>query len=82
MLQCGRMKRGNKMFIKICEINNIEYLQKLIYTEKEFKTMQQYLHLLILHTKHEALSNHPKNKYQNLILSNIKIFYYNDTSCH
>ena len=25
--------RGNKMSAKICEINNFEYLQKLIYTE-------------------------------------------------
>ena len=24
---------GNKMFAKICEINNFEYLQKLIYAE-------------------------------------------------
>ena len=28
-IKCG----GNKMSAKICEINNFEYLQKLIYTE-------------------------------------------------
>ena len=28
---------GNKMSVEICEINNIEYLQKLIYTERNKK---------------------------------------------
>ena len=39
------------MAVKICEINNTEYLQKLMYTERNKKTMQQYLHPSILHTK-------------------------------
>ena len=39
------------MFVEICEINNIEYLQKLIYTDKKLKTMPQYLHTSILYTK-------------------------------
>ena len=36
----------NKMFAEICEMNNSEYLQKLIYAE--------------IMLKHPALSNHPK----------------------
>ena len=38
---------GNKMSAKICEINDFEYLQKLIYTENNVKN-------------HPALFNHPK----------------------
>ena len=46
---------GNKMSAKICEINNFEYLQKLIYTEKNVKN-------------HPALSNHPKINTTNQLL--------------
>ena len=40
--------RGNKMSAKICEINNFEYLQKLIYTEITLKifTPSDSLHQL------------------------------------
>ena len=31
------MEDGNKMWAKICEINNFEYLQKLIYTKTILK---------------------------------------------
>ena len=32
-----KFESGNKVFLEICEINNIEYLQKLICTERNEK---------------------------------------------
>ena len=48
------------MFVGICEINNIEYLQKLICTEE----IKNYATIFTpIDSTHQTLSNHPKNKY-------------------
>ena len=39
------------MFVEILDLNNIEYLPKIDIYRKKLKTMQQYLHSSILHTK-------------------------------
>ena len=53
------------MFIETCEI--IAYLQKLIHTERDYATI-----FTPFDSSHQALSNHPKNKYHYLIFE-IKI---------
>ena len=52
--------RGNKMSAKICEINNFEYLQKLIYTETML-TICNYIYTVRFLTSSSIQS--PKNKH-------------------
>ena len=56
---------GNKMSAKICEINNFEYIQKLIYTEIMLKICNYIYTVRFLHP---ALSNHPKINTTNQLL--------------
>ena len=49
---------GNKTSVEICEINNIGYLQKLIYTERNKKNYATIF--TPIDSPHQALSKHPK----------------------
>ena len=70
---------GNKMSAKICEIKDFEYLQKLIYTERMLKHMQQYLHrpipqiqlYPIIQKKHHLLKVNFNNSHNQKRLSNL-----------
>ena len=52
--------RGNKMSAKTCEINNFEYLQKLIYTEIMLKICN-YIYIVRFLTSSSIQST--KNKH-------------------
>ena len=54
---------GNEMSAKICEINNFEYLQKLIYTEIMLKICN-YIYIVRLLTSSSIQSS--KNKHHQL----------------
>ena len=56
----------NKMPAKICEVNNFEYLEKLIYTEVMFKICNTIFKPPS--SLHPALSNHPKINTTNILL--------------
>ena len=61
------MKRtydGNKISAKICDMNNVEYLQKFIYTEIMWKICNNVSTDFL----HPALSNHPKINTTNQLL--------------